>query len=88
MIDKLQSIIDEYNNLSELLSDMAIISNSKKFAKIAKKHKSLQPIVEKGTIYIDKINQLQSSKEMLNEDDPELLQLAREEVELLSLELD
>ena len=88
MIDKLKSIIEEYNNLSELLSDPMTIADSKKFAKIAKKHKSLTPIVEKGTIYIDKSNQLESSKEMLNEDDVDLLELAQEEVTLLSKELD
>ena len=88
MIDKLQSIIDEYNNLSDLLSDASTMSDSKKFAKIAKKHKSLMPIVEKGIIYIDKAAQLASSKEMLNEDDLDIIELAREEVNLLLKELD
>ena len=87
MIDKLKSIIEEYNNLSDLLSDPKTISDSKKFAKIAKKHKSLIPIVQTGKIYIDKTSQLKSSKEILSENDPELLELAQEEVKLLSHEL-
>ena len=56
MIDKLQSIIDKYNQLSGSLSDPEIISNSKKFAKIAKEHNSLIPIVEKAKIIISKSN--------------------------------
>ena len=88
MIDKLKSIIEEYNHLSELLSDPITIADSKKFAKIAKKHKSLILIVEKSNTYIDKTDQLESSKEMLNENDPELLELAQEEIALLSQDLD
>ena len=45
MIDKLQSIIDKYNELSDSLSDPDIISNTKKFAKIAKEHSGLNTIV-------------------------------------------
>ena len=47
MIDKLKSIIQTYDDLSESLSDPDIISNTKKFAKIAKEHNSLTEIVNK-----------------------------------------
>ena len=36
MTNMIKSIIDKYNQLSDSLSDPDIISNSKKFAKIAK----------------------------------------------------
>ncbi|MAQ43514.1 MAG: peptide chain release factor 1 [Candidatus Marinimicrobia bacterium] len=88
MIDKLQSIINQYNELSDSLSDPVIISDSKKFAKIAKEHNSLSPIVEKSTVYIDKINQLKSAKEILESEDSELALLAKEEISILSDEID
>ena len=87
MIDKLQSIIDKYNKLSDLLSDPNIISNTKKFAKIAKEHSSLNTIVEKSKIYIDKIDQLKSTQEILDSDDDELASLAKEELSILSKDI-
>ena len=87
MIDKLQSIVDKYNELSDLLSDPDVISNSKKFAKIAKEHNSLNLIVEKAKIYIDKSTQLQSAKEILESEDAELVLLAKEEIDILSKDI-
>ena len=88
MIDKLQSIIDKYNQLSGSLSDPEIISNSKKFAKIAKEHNSLTPIVEKSKIYLDKNTQLESTQEILDSDDDELVLLAKEEISSLSKDIE
>ena len=87
MIDKLQSIIDKYNELSDLLSDPNIISNTKKFAKIAKEHSSLNTIVEKSKIYIDKTDELKSTQEILDSDDDELASLAKEELSILSKDI-
>ena len=81
MIDKLKSIIQTYDDLSESLSDPDIISNTKKFAKIAKEHNSLTEIVNKSKIYIQKNSELDSSKEILNSDDIELASLAKEMVD-------
>ena len=83
MIDKLQSLIVTHNELSDSLSDPHIISNPKKFAKIAKEHNALTEIVEKAKIYIDVSSQLESAEEMLDSDDDELILLAKEEVSTL-----
>ena len=87
MIDKLKSIIDKYNQLSDSLSDPDIISNSKKFAKIAKEHNSLTPIVEKSKIYIDKNTELKSAQEILDSEEEELAVLAKEEISILSKDI-
>ena len=83
MIEKLQSIISTHDELSDSLSDPNIISNPKKFAKIAKEHNALTEIVEKAKIYIDVSSQLESAEEMLDSDDEELILLAKEEVSTL-----
>ena len=87
MIDKLKSIIQTYDDLSESLSDPDIISNTKKFAKIAKEHNSLTEIVNKSKIYIQKNSELDSSKEILNSDDIELASLAKEEISILGKDI-
>ena len=88
MIDKLEAIIDTFDDLSKSLSDPEVISNSKKFAKIAKEHNSLTEIVEKAKEYISKTNQLSSANDMLDGDDDELVELAKEEVSLLKSDLE
>tara|TARA_B100000700_G_C14878750_1_gene777002 strand:- start:7 stop:1068 length:1062 start_codon:yes stop_codon:yes gene_type:complete len=88
MIDKLQAIIDKYNQLSDSLSDPDIISNSKKFAKIAKEHNSLGEIVEKSKMYINKTTELESAQEILDSNEDELVLLAKEEIAILSKDID
>ena len=88
MIDKLKSIIETYDKLSESLSNPEIIANTKKFAKIAKEHKSLTKIVEASKIYIQKNQELESSKDILSSDDSEMVLLAKEEILSLSKDIE
>ena len=88
MIDKLKSIIETYDKLSESLSNPEIIADTKKFAKIAKEHNSLTKIVEASKIYIQKNKELESSKEILSSDDNEMVLLAKEEILSLSKDIE
>ena len=88
MIDKLHSIIKKYNKLSDSLSDPTIISQPKKFAKIAKEHKSLSNIVSKSEIYISKHQELIDDEDILNSDDEDMIELAKEEIPILKKELE
>ena len=83
MIEKLESIIEKYNSLSDLLSDPDVISNPKKFAKIAKEHNGLIEIVEKSKKYIDVSQQLASANEMLDSEEEEFVLLAKEEISII-----
>ena len=88
MIDKLNSIIKKYNDLSDSLSDPSIISQPKQFAKIAKEHKSLTIIVQKSQCYLDKQKQLHDNEELLTCDDDEMIELVKEEIPTLKKELE
>ena len=88
MIDKLQSLIKKYNDLSDSLSDSTIITQPKKYAKLAKEHKSLLIIVNKAEIYIKKHQQLIDDEEILNSNDDEMVQLAKEEIPFLKKDLE
>ena len=84
MKEKLKEIIDKYNLLSEKMTTQEVLSNQKKLTSIAKEHSSLEKIVNVATEYISVLEQIEEDKEMLNEDDEELIEIAREE--LLSLD--
>ena len=88
MIDKLESLIRKYNDLSDSLSDSTIISQPKKYAKLAKEHKSLSPIINKAEIYIKKHQQLIDDEEILNSNDHDMVQLAKEEIPFLKKDLE
>ena len=85
MKEKLKEIIDKYNRLSEKMTTQEVLSNQKKLTSIAKEHSSLEKIVNVATEYISVLEQIEEDKEMLNEDDEELIEIAREE--LLSLDI-
>ena len=59
MINKLQSIIEKYNELTELLTQQNIINNKDKFKEISKEHNSLIEIFELSKKYITINKQLE-----------------------------
>ena len=85
MKEKLKEIIDKYNRLSEKMTTQEVLSDQKKLTSIAKEHSSLEKIVNVAIEYISVLEQIEEDKEMLNEDDEELIEIAREE--LLSLDI-
>ena len=80
MINKLQSIIERYDTLAELMSQPDAMHNMKAFTQLAREHSSLTELVELSKIYIDAYKQLQDDEEILNGDDPELKELVRDEI--------
>ena len=51
MFDKLSAIEERYNELSEKVSDPAVIADSANFAKLCKEQSDIAPIVEKYREY-------------------------------------
>ena len=78
MIDKLQTIIERYNTLAELMSQPDAMHNMKAFTQLAREHSGLTELVELSKIYIDTYKQLQEDEEILSGDDPELKELVRD----------
>ena len=58
MREKLNAIIDKYNNLSEQMTDLAILTDQKKLMSIAKEHRSLENVVNVGKDYINILKSL------------------------------
>jgi len=83
---KLKEIIDRYNSLSEEMTKPEVLSDQKKLSSVAKEHSSLEKVVQVATKYISVLDQIDEDKEMLNEDDAELIEIAREELPSLEIE--
>ena len=82
MIDKLNAIKDRFNQVSEMLVKPEIISDMKKYIKLNKEYKDLEPIVAKINQYLNLLKNIDEADEIIkNENDPELKELARQEFE-------
>jgi len=82
MIDKLNAIKDRFNHVSEMIVRPEIISDMKKYIKLNKEYKDLKPIVTKINQYLNLLKNIDEADEILkNENDPELRELARQELE-------
>lgn len=83
MIDKLQSIEDRYMELSQKISDPDVIANVTEWQKYVKEHAALEEIVSKYREYKKIVDDIKSTKELISGDDPELKEMAQEELDEL-----
>ena len=80
MFDKLADIERRYIELSDKVNDPEVISNNEEWRKLMKEHSDITPIIEKYKEYKETKQAIDDVKEMLNESDEEMRQLAKEEL--------
>ena len=82
MFDKLSAIEERYEELSQKVSDPAVIADSANFAKLCKEQSDILPIVEKYREYKQAKQTIADGEEILNDPDmdKEMKELAEEEI--------
>ena len=82
MFDKLESVVNRYEQIGEELTHPEVVSNNELFRKLMKEHSELTPIVEKYREYTAAKNTEKEALELLSESglDKELKELAEEEL--------
>ncbi len=88
MYDKLLEIEKRFDELSARMTEPAVIANRPEFEKIAKERAQLEPIVEKFRLLQGKTKELEEAKEMLSSQETDIKELARQEVEKITSELE
>ena len=83
MLDKLEEIYSRFLNLEEQMSDPYIISDMSKYKKVSQSYKELKEIVEAYRAYKVIIEGIEAAQEMLKEEDPEMQEMAKEELSVL-----
>lgn len=87
MFDQLDSFIIRYDELSELLSDPEVISDTKRFMELTKEEANLRPKVETFKRYQQVVEEISDTEEMLGEGlDAEMAEMAKEELSSLKKE--
>ncbi len=84
MFDKFQDIAEKLSHLEGKLSDPALISNQSAYQKIVREHSHLTKLNELNVEYRKIQEDLIENKDLLHEDDDELRELAKAEIEELN----
>ncbi|NPA69153.1 MAG: peptide chain release factor 1 [Chlorobi bacterium] len=85
ILEKLEGVYERYKEVERQLSDPAVASNQENYVKLNKEYKNLEPIIDAYKEFKNIIENIESSKVMLaEEDDEEMKQMAKEEIETLS----
>lgn len=79
MFEKLEAVEKRYEELTKMISDPEVISNQEEWQKLMKEHASIEDIVLKFREYKKEKQAMDEAKEMMNEKDPELKELAESE---------
>jgi peptide chain release factor 1 len=80
MYDRLQQMEERYEELGRQLADPEIVTDQSKYQKTAKAHREMEAVVEKYRQYKQVQQGIADAKSMLNESDPELAAMAKEEL--------
>lgn len=81
MFNRLNDMVLRYEQISDELTKSEVISNFELMKKISKEQKNLEKVVQKYNEYKSVLNTIEDTKGMVN--DPELRDIANEELDLL-----
>ncbi len=87
MPQKLEEVEDRFLKLEESLSDAEIIRNQSAYQKLAKEHSELAPLIAKYRRYKSLSDELFQNKELLEDPDPQIRDMAKGEMESIKEQL-
>jgi len=89
IIDKLQGVKSRFNEVAQLITQPDVASDMKKYIKLNKEYKQLEPIVEAFDEYENILSNIQSAKEILaDEKDEEMREMAKLELDELNARIE
>lgn len=80
ILAKLESLAERYEEVQHLLGTPEIISEQNKFRALSKEYAQLEEVIKCFTAFKQAKEDLAAAQEMANEDDPDMREMAQEEV--------
>ena len=87
MFAKLETLEKRYVELDAAMADPAVLADMEQFRKTAKSRADLEPVVLAFREYRELKAQLEENKELLSDDDADIRDMAREEIQRIEAEL-
>ena len=82
ILDKLEGIKIRFEEVAQLINDPEVVSDMKKYVKLHKEYKNLEPIITKYKEFKNVLSNIESAKEMLvDETDEEMREMAKMELD-------
>ncbi len=80
MFTNLEDVVDRFREVEGLLSDPAIVSDQKRYRELAKEHADLTEVVSVYGQYRQVCNEVEGNRELLQDNDPDMRELAKAEL--------
>ena len=77
---KLEGLVERHEEISALLGDPGVISDQNKFRDLSKEYSQLEEVVTSFQKYQQAVDSLETAEEMLKDDDPDMREMAQEEL--------
>jgi peptide chain release factor 1 len=88
ILEKLEGVKLRFEEVGQLITDPDVIADMKRYVKLNKEYKDLEPIIDSYNEYKNVLSNIETSREILaNEKDPELREMAKMELEELEEKL-
>ncbi|MEA3318183.1 MAG: PCRF domain-containing protein, partial [Bacteroidota bacterium] len=82
IVDKLEGVKLRFEEVGQLITDPDVIADMKRYVKLTKEYKDLEPLVETYNEYKELLSNIDTAKDMLsNEKDPDMKEMAKMELE-------
>jgi peptide chain release factor 1 len=86
LFDNFDAVEDRFHEVEGLLSDPAVTGNQSRYRDLTREHAELSDVVQVYRRYKQVMNEIAGNQELLTEADPEMKELAREELQTLEHE--
>jgi peptide chain release factor 1 len=88
IIERLEGVKIRFDEVAQQITDPEVIGDMKRFVKLNKEYRDLEPLIEAFDEYKNVINNIDSAREIiLNEKDEELREMAKMEIEELNAKI-
>ena len=83
MMAKLSDLTDRHEEVSALLSDPEVMNNREQFTTLSREYSELEPVIRGFAVYQKLAGELEEAREMTEDEDPDLRQIAQEDFDRL-----
>ena len=80
LLDKLDGLVSRFEEVSLLVTDPSVIADQQRYVKLTREYKELEDILNARKEYIQCLEGIEEAKMLLQEDDQEMREMAREEL--------
>ena len=88
ILTRLEGVKARFDEVGQLITDPSVITDMKRYVKLNREYKQLEPVIEAFNAFKNLISNIESAREILAEEkDDELREMAKEELDLYQKQL-